>query len=135
MEAIKVEGRAPSSDDFSYTVLIDGKTARAVDERRDTPRRRTRLRSGKVVDAGGLFVTECLVHDLSQTGGRLRLPADVALPTYIHVFDDQSGLLHRAEVLWRKKGEAGVRFVLVAETPRSQAIANEMRRKYYKVQR
>jgi hypothetical protein len=122
-------------DEFTYTVLLDIQASRPSNERRDSPRRRTRLRSGKVVDAHGRFVTECLVHDLSGTGGRLRLPPTVVLPSFIQIYDDQSGVLHRAEVLWRKGSDAGVQFVPEGATQRSRAIANEMRRKFYKVQR
>ena len=136
INAIRVEGKAAADlDGFTYTILIDPKPVREPDDRRDAPRRRTRLRSGKVVDSKGTFVTECVVHDLSVTGVRLRLPQDVTLPATFQVYDDQSGQLQNAEVSWRRDGEAGVRFTSTEETPRSRIIAADMRRRFYKMPR
>jgi hypothetical protein len=135
VEATRVEGGTAPPDGFTYTVLLDAKPARDGEERRDAPRRRTRLRSGKVVDARGMFVTECLVHDLSATGMRLRLPPAAALPPRLHVYDDQSGLLREAEVSWRRDGEAGLRLLPPADTPLSRTVAADMRRKFYKLPR
>ncbi|MDX7950352.1 PilZ domain-containing protein [Lichenihabitans sp. Uapishka_5] len=139
IDAIRVEGDAAAACGFTYTVLIDRKPAatpaRAGDDRREAPRRRTRLRSGKIVDAADLFVTECLVHDLSDTGMRLRLPIGVAMPDRFQVYDDQSGQLLRAELSWRRADEVGIHFVPYEETPRSRTIAADMRRKFYKLPR
>lgn len=138
MDAVRVDGGF-DLDGFTYTVLIDAPTAksaaRAGDDRRDAPRRRTRLRSGKIVDAGDRFVTECLVHDLSETGMRLRVPAGMSLPARFQVYDDQSGRLQRAELSWHRADEAGIRFVEGEDTARSQTIAADMRRKFYKMPR
>lgn len=135
IEAVRVDGGA-DLDGFTYTVLIDAKPSAPVgDDRRDAPRRRTRLRSGKIVDAGDRFVTECLVHDLSETGMRLRLPAGMTLPPRFQVYDDQSGRLQRAELSWHRSDEVGIRFVEGEETARSRTIAADMRRKFYKMPR
>ena len=126
----------PDPDGFTYTVLIDPKPAsKAGDDRRDAPRRRTRLRSGKIVDARDGFVTECIVHDLSDTGMRLRVPAGVTLPASFQVYDDQSGRLQRATVSWRRADEAGIHFTPSEDTPRSRTVAADMRRKFYKMPR
>lgn len=136
VEATRVEGGIGDLEGFTYTVLIDPKPLpRAGDDRRDAPRRRTRLRSGKIVDTRDGFVTECLVHDLSDTGMRLRVPAGVTLPPVFQVYDDQSGCLQRAEVSWRRADEAGIRFMIGEDTPRSRTIAADMRRKFYKMPR
>lgn len=133
VEAVRVEGRADPGDGFTYTVLIDPPPS--AGERRDAPRRRTRLRSAKVVDPDGRFVTECLVHDLSGTGMRLRLPPGTALPKQLQVYDDQSGLLQQASVSWHRGGEAGLRLLAASDTPRSRTVAADMRRKFYKLPR
>ena len=136
VEAVKVQGAAQDLGIFTYTVLIDpNPTPKVGGERRDATRRRTRLRSGKIVDARDGFVTECLVHDLSETGMRLRLPTGVALPAVFQVYDDQSGRLQRAELSWRRADEAGIRFMSGEDTPRSRTIAADMRRKFYKMPR
>lgn len=135
VDAVRVDHARVGADAFTYTILIEPVSSRDTDERRDAPRRRTRLRSGKVVDARGMFVTECLVHDLSATGMRLRLPPDAQLPPAFQVYDDQSGLLLGAEVSWRRQGEAGIRLQPADETPANRTIAAEMRRKFYKLPR
>ena len=104
-------------------------------ERRDAPRRRTRLRSGKVINAKGVFVTECLVHDVSGTGMRLKLPPGTDLPKLLQVYDDQSGLLRQAEVSWQSENEAGLRLLDTPDTPQSRIVAADMRRKFYKLPR
>ena len=138
IEAVRVDG-ADDLDGFTYTVLIDAPAAkpapRADGDRRAAPRRRTRLRSGKIVDAGDRFVTECLVHDLSESGMRLRLPVGMSLPARFQVYDDQAGRLKRAELSWRRGDEAGIRFVAGEDTARSDIIAADMRRKFYKMPR
>ena len=136
IEAVKVQGGTHDLATFTYTVLIDpNPTPKGGGERRDATRRRTRLRSGKIVDARDGFVTECLVHDLSETGMRLRLPTGVALPAVFQVYDDQSGRLQRAELSWRRADEAGIRFMSCEDTPRSRTVAADMRRKFYKMPR
>ena len=132
VDAVRIDGRA-APEGFTYTVLINP-LARGG-ERRDAPRRRTRLRSGKVIDARGMFVTECLVHDLSGTGMRLKLPPGMALPRTLQVYDDQSGLLQHAEVSWQRDGEAGLRLLRAADTAQSRTVAADMRRKFYKLPR
>jgi hypothetical protein len=138
IEAVRVDTLGDDPSGFTYVVLIDAEPAPAVrreGDRRDAPRRRTRLRSGKIVDVRGRFLTECLVHDLSATGVRLRVPAGVTVPPQFQVYDDQSGQLRNARVSWQRGGEAGVRFMALAETPRDRVIAADMRRKYYKLPR
>ena len=120
--------------DFSYTVIVVPPFGQAAGDRREVRRTRTRLRSGKLVDVRGRFMTECLVHDLSALGSRLRLPPAVGLPSTVQLFDDQSGILYLARVLWRRGAEAGLKFIPSPPTKQSQATANEMRRRMYKVQ-
>lgn len=127
------KGHTPAGD-FTYTVVVDPVAAPAAsDDRRRAPRQRTRLRSGKIVDSAGNFVADCLVHDLSRRGGRIRLPAVTALPRAIQIYDDQTGLLHRATVLWRHERDAGIAFDPARDDPRGQAIAAALRRKFYAV--
>jgi hypothetical protein len=133
IDAVRVDGPAPTLSGFTYTVVIDAQPRGG--ERRDAPRRRTRLRSGKVVDSRGMFLTECLVHDLSGTGMRLKVPPGTVLPAMLQVYDDQSGVLRQAEVSWHRDGEAGLRLLAEADTPQSRTVAAEMRRKFYKLPR
>ena len=120
-----------SSGEFTYAVIREPVVAGG--ERRAMVRRRTRLRSGKVVGEDGHFVVECLIANRSMQGGLLRLPTPVALPARILVYDDQSGELLAATVMWRRDRDVGLRFGEPERDMRFRAIAENMRRKFYAV--
>lgn len=120
----------------TYTVLDDPRRSPADrPERRTGARQRVRLRSGKVLDTQGRFITECVLYDLSPAGSRIRPTAGCALPDDLYLFDDRTGLLHRATVLWRNGRDAGVRFQAQPLSTRMRAVASTMRRKFYAVTR
>ena len=96
-------------------------------------RQRTRLRSGKIIDPEGRFLTECLIFDRSETGGRLRVPAGTALSSWIQFYDDQSAILYHADVVWRRDRDIGIRFRPFPSTARTRALAADMRRRFYAV--
>lgn len=123
-------GAASVTGGFTFTVI---EAPPEPSDRRRAPRQRTRLRSGKIVDLKGRFLTECLWHDLSRRGGRLRVPTGCVLPDAIQVYDDQTGELYRASVLWQREREAGVALRPAADDDRSRMVAAELRRKYYAV--
>ena len=129
--ARRIETAGASRDDFTYAVLKE--PAGGGGERRAAVRQRTRLRSGKVVGADGRFVVECLLANRSSQGGLLRLPSPLALPPRILVYDDQSGDLLAATIIWRRDRDFGLRFTPPERTARFQAIADSMRRKFYAV--
>ena len=128
--ARRIETAGASSGAFTYAVL---KEPAAAGERRASVRQRTRLRSGKVVGADGQFVVDCLLTNRSSQGGLLRLPSPLALPPRILVYDDQSGDLLAATIIWRRDRDFGLRFTPPERTARFQAIADSMRRKFYAV--
>ena len=121
----------PSPGEFTYAVIREPVVAGG--ERRAVVRRRTRLRSGKVLTADGNFVAECLIANRSAQGGLLRLPAAIPLPGGVLVYDDQTGDLAAATVVWRRGRDVGLRFGGPERTTRFRAIADNMRRKYYAV--
>lgn len=129
--ARKVGDGGGSPDDFTYAILAE--PVRAVGERRAMVRSRTRLRSGKVMSADGQFVAECLIANRSIQGGLLRLPGTIALPGRILLYDDQSGDLLAATVIWRRGRQIGIRFGVAERSARLQSIAGNMRRKFYAV--
>jgi hypothetical protein len=100
-------------------------------EKRANARRRTRLRSGKVADSNGLFLTECLIYDRSTEGARLRIAASTAVPDSILLFDDELNSLSAAGVAWRRPNELGIRFMPEASTSRGREIARKLAGKYY----
>ncbi len=76
------------------------------DDRRLEPRSPARARG--VVVAPGLELP-CLIVDLSNTGARLRLDRNLALPNRILLVDMAGATAVEAEVVWRKGQEAGVK--------------------------
>ena len=117
---------------FSYVVLADAAPqAPGAGERRSIARQRTKLRSGKIVHPDGQFITECLIHNRSASGCRLRLPAAVVLPSTIHFFDDGSERLFQAVVTWQKHKDVGIRLLPYVLNGPNRAIAERMRRKFY----
>jgi hypothetical protein len=120
--------------DFTYAVIPDKPRPRVpVGDKRGNTRQRTRLRSGKVIDPNDRFLTECLVFDRSESGGRLRVPAGTTLPAWIQFYDDQSAVLYQADVIWRRDRDIGIRFRPFASTARTRALAADMRRRFYAI--
>ena len=79
-------------------------------EQRAHPRRKTRLRSGKVADLTDRFLSECTIFDLSRGGCRLLVPDHVALPEEILIFDDLDKTIALARITWREGKQLGVAF-------------------------
>ncbi len=107
IDAVKVarlgEAIAP---EFAYCVEL-GESG----ERRSAKRRRTRLRSGKILDLHNGFLIECQIYDRSNNGARVRLLADVSAPVAIRLYEDCPERLLDARVVWRRDHEIGLRFI------------------------
>jgi len=96
-------------------------------------RRRTRMRSAKILDAANAFVCDCLIYDRSATGLRLTLARDVGLPPQFQVHDDETGAVESVAVVWRRGATLGVRFCGYGAStlkPRERAA---LRGRYYAV--
>jgi hypothetical protein len=73
-------------------------------------RRRTRMRSAKILDAANAFFCDCLIYDRSATGLRLTLARDVGLPPQFQIHDDETGAVESVATVWRRGATLGVRF-------------------------
>ena len=135
VSARKTTTLGAAGEDFTYTVLTEMSPSRVPTDRRGDQRRRTRLRSGKIINDNGQFVIECLIVDRSSFGGKLRLPKISPLPARLMLYDDQSGELFHATVIWRRDRETGIRFTATERNERFRAIADAMRRKFYAMRR
>lgn len=105
-EAVKI-GRLDRNDlrhEFAYCVT----ETKESDDRRSMRRRRTRLRSGKILDIRNVFLIECQIYDRSDTGARLRLVGDISLPSRIRLYEDASERLFDAAIAWRKGRVIGI---------------------------
>ncbi|MBW8304382.1 MAG: PilZ domain-containing protein [Brevundimonas sp.] len=85
------------------------------DDRRLEPRSPANARG--VVVAPGLELA-CLIVDLSNSGARLRLDRNLALPGRIVIVDIAQATAVEAEVVWRKGQEAGVKRLGAASSVR-----------------
>jgi hypothetical protein len=104
---------------------------RTQPDQRNNPRRRTRLRSGKIARRNGVFLTECLIFDRSPEGAQLRLEAAGAIPDRFLIFDDELNSLTPASVVWRSQSELGIRFDGEASIAGGKEIARGLSGKYY----
>jgi hypothetical protein len=113
LQARKIEQRGlKGKNEVTYCVLDDVSDPKAKDkDRRQPPRKRTRLRCGKILDRNGKFLIECQVHDRTVKGAHLRLMSAVTLPRIIQYFDDEQRAIFEAEIIWRKNTEVGIHFL------------------------
>ena len=80
-------------------------------ESRAQVRRKTRLRSAKVVDEANRFLCEAVVQNRSAEGFRLLLARNVALSARFGVHDDESGELYTVSLAWRRGATVGLRIL------------------------
>ncbi|MCW2316281.1 hypothetical protein SAMN06265338_106217 [Rhodoblastus acidophilus] len=139
--AERVQLRRPSIFDLfrrkprgevTYAVLSGG-PASFPSERRYAPRRRTRLRSGKILDRANRFLVEVSILDRSAGGLRLRLARDCEVPDLFHLFDDESENIYAFRVIWRRDTTLGARLRFSGPVPATRRQIIELRGKYYAI--
>jgi hypothetical protein len=79
-------------------------------------RRRTRLRSAKVLDAANAFLCDATIQDRSAAGLRLLLARNIGLPGRFGVHDDETGEVLTVSTAWRRGQTLGVRILLRGPT-------------------
>lgn len=101
-------------------------------EKRGEERKKTRLRSGKLVTLDGQFLTECHFQNLASGGARIRIVGQCAIPNRFWLFDDQYCGALITEIVWRSDAEFGVRFIQDAGViPLNDTILGKLAGKYY----
>lgn len=102
------------SGQVAYSVVELGRDEKSADEGRRDPRaakrRRTRLRSAKILNSANKFVCDCLIHDRSANGLRLTLARNLGLPVHFRLHDDETGKVDNVETVWRRGAVLGVRY-------------------------
>lgn len=81
-------------------------------DRREHPRRHV-LQAGKVVFVFGSvdFAVDCLIHDISVGGARVRLETRSAVPESVILVHLRDRVAYEASVVWRKDdGTLGLKF-------------------------
>ena len=83
---------------------------RTMDEDRRCRRRRV-LREGRIVLNAGWSLVNCAIHDQSEAGAKLRVPATTALPNNFELLCVTERMLYQTELMWRRGDDLGVAFV------------------------
>jgi hypothetical protein len=97
-------------------------------------RRRSRLRSAKLLDSNNRFICECLIHDLSSHGVGLKLMNNIGLPPRLRLFDDETGELHVAAIAWRRGVVLGLRLRSEGAKPSiKSSLRLSLRGQYYAI--
>lgn len=102
-------------------------------EKRTAKRRRTRLRAGKILDRLNRFVVDAAIVDRSSGGLRLRLARDQAIPERFRLFDEESGLVLGARLVWRRQALIGARLESGGPLPASPRQIAALRGKFYAI--
>ena len=77
---------------------------------RIAPRRRI-LKSGIAASNDRRLTVNCTVRDISDTGARLRVEGSITVPDTFELIIELDGLEAPCQVVWRKGGEVGVKFL------------------------
>lgn len=117
--------RAERSGAATFTRLAD-----APGDRRGENRRAVRLQWGKALDCADRFLCECVLSNRTRDGACLRLARNITLPQKFQLYDDDSGALFDAQVVWRRGAEIGCRLSR-APTRNKPRLAQRMRGQYY----
>lgn len=103
-------------------------------EPRHSTRRRTRLRSAKVLDPANAFLCDAVIQDKSSEGLRLLLARNVGLPPRFGVYDDETGEIATVAQAWRRGHTVGVRIVQRGpQTPLKPSEWKALAGRYYGV--
>ena len=67
------------------------------------------MKWGKALDCADRFLCECVLSNRTIDGACLRLTRNITLPQRFQLFEDDSGALFDATVVWRRGAEIGCR--------------------------
>ncbi len=105
------EGPNAATGEFTYSVVAATWTGH---ERRVAKRWRTRLRDGLIGERKHRVLADCRITERSRLGARLRLDTAHALPARFVLTDGAAREMFRAELVWQRGREAGVRLTPLA---------------------
>jgi hypothetical protein len=91
------------------------------------------LRTGKILDRANRFLIDAAIIDRSSGGLRLRLARDQAIPNVFRLFDEESGLVLGARLVWRRQAVVGARLDPVSPLPASPRQIAALRGKFYAI--
>ena len=124
--------RAGSKPGFATYSVVPSPEPEQVEKRR-CRRRRTRLRSGKILDGANRFLVEATILDRSSSGLRLRLAKDCAIPQHFRLFDDETELILIARIVWRRQALIGAQIDPSGPARTSPRQIASLRGKFYAI--
>ena len=95
--------------------------------RRGALRKRV-LKGAKIVYGNFMFVVDCTIRDLSESGAQLRLPSVSPVPDNFHLFIKETQTICAAHLVWRDGRDMGVAF---DEPPQSVLHSSDPRLKRF----
>lgn len=81
---------------------------RGETDRRGAGRARTRLRPGKLLEADGTFIADCLILDRSPQGARIRVLSSDPVPETFRLVDEAGRESFPSRTVWTRAGEVGL---------------------------
>lgn len=99
-------------------------------ERRGEKRLIKRLQWGKILTVRNEFLSECLIANQASTGACLRIARQVHIPSLFILYDDNTGVIHEGEVIWKKGLDLGCKFAGKPRDART-VLARRMCSRYY----
>lgn len=83
----------------------------AVRERRRQDARRSIARVGEIDARNGADIVYCVVTEISQSGARLVVPAQLSVPTTFRLNISTEHFVRDCRLIWRLKDQVGVEFL------------------------
>ncbi len=117
--------RAGKNNDASFMRVAD-----APADRRGKRRRSARLHSGKTLDRKDAFLCDCAIRDRTEGGARLTLARNIATPAQFLLYEDDSGDVYAAQVVWRRGADIGCRLSLAPLIGKAH-VAQRMKTRCY----
>jgi len=99
-------------------------------DRRREQRRGAHLKWGKTLDRADRFLCECVFANRTSGGARLRLARNIALPQKFQLYEDDSGNIFDAQIVWRRGGEIGCRLSRAPKQDKTRVVRRMQERCY-----
>lgn len=91
-----------------------------IDNNRRAPRQRV-LKTAKIYRMNGAHAVDCTVRDMSDTGARIVVKDQMALPNDLKFVMPLDDFMRTGRVIWRRGDLAGVLFIsLRSEAPKER---------------
>ena len=95
---------------------------------RVAPRLKTLL-AARINFNNGQSTLDCFIRNLSDTGAKLVTSAAVSLPDCFDLFLSNKSVTRRAQIVWRRGEEVGIRFEDARPSERSGADESALKRR------